>query len=66
MAVCDFTYQLNITPSELLKEIMRLVDEFKGKFQGDEQTGTFSLNIMLSRVTGSYQIVEDKVHIAIL
>ncbi len=66
MAICNFTYQLNVTPTELLQEISRLVEEFKGTFQGDEQSGTFSLDIMLSRVVGSYQIAGEEVHIAII
>ena len=66
MAVCNFTYQLSATPAELLQEINRLVAEFQGEFQGDEQAGTFQLNIMIGRVVGSYQITEDKIHIAIL
>jgi hypothetical protein len=39
MAICNFTYQLNLTPTELLQEVAKLVDEFKGTFQGDEQSG---------------------------
>ena len=66
MAVYNFTYQLNITPAELLQEISKLVDEFRGEFQGDEQAGTFRLDVMVGQVIGSYQVSEDKLHIAIL
>jgi hypothetical protein len=66
MAICNFTYQLTISPTELLQEITKLVDEFKGDFRGDEQNGTFKLCIMMSQVCGSYQMAGDRVHIAIL
>ena len=66
MAACNFTYVLNIPPAELLKEINRLVEEHQGEFQGDEQAGTFRLDIILGRVIGNYRISGDKVDITIL
>jgi len=65
MAVCDFTYKLTVPPAELLQEITGLVQGFKGDFQGDEQSGTFQLDIM-GKIVGKYQITGDQVHIEIL
>jgi hypothetical protein len=52
MAVCDFTYKLTVPPAELLQEISKLVQEFKGELQGDEQSGTFQFDIMMGRLVG--------------
>jgi hypothetical protein len=66
MAVCDFTYKLTVPPAELLQEITKLVQDFKGEFQGDEQSGTFQFDIMMGTLVGKYQVTGDEVHIEIL
>ena len=66
MAECSFTYKLTVPRAELLQEIKKLVQDFKGEFQGDEQTGNFQVDIMMGKLVGQYQVEGDQVRIDIL
>jgi hypothetical protein len=57
------TFQLKVPAAELLGQIEKLAQEYNGQFQGDEKSGTVSLQILIGSIEGNYTIDNDKLNL---
>ncbi|MBM4287391.1 MAG: hypothetical protein FJ135_04435 [Deltaproteobacteria bacterium] len=56
MGQCLLTFQMTVPADELLRRIAKLTQEYQGRLQGDEKSGTFSLNFVLGSIEGDYNV----------
>lgn len=62
---CNFELALKGTPSDFIRLAKKVITSQKGTFDGDEETGSFFIPIIIGNVEGSYKIKENNASITV-
>ena len=65
MAECSFKFKIETNPAETINKVKTKIEQEGGKFNGDENEGTFSLPTPVGVIEGSYQVTADELKIDI-
>jgi hypothetical protein len=65
MAACNFTIDMNNPAPVLVKTMKGKMEAQGGNFSGNESTGSFSISLLGSAVSGSYAIVGQQINFVI-
>jgi len=56
MPACNFSIPFSGSPGEILNRAKAAIQDQGGKFNGDDMSGFFELNVLGSSIRGSYNI----------
>lgn len=65
MAACNFSLPLSGNPTNVLEKARRAVQGQGGTFQGNEQSGSFHLNVFGNSIAGAYNVVGQNMEVVI-
>jgi hypothetical protein len=65
MAACNFTINISGAAPDFIQDIKTKVIKQGGTFNGDDASGSFSVPLLGSTVSGSYQVDGQQMAIAI-
>jgi hypothetical protein len=65
MAECSFQFKIDTNPAETIDKVKTKIEQEDGKFNGDENDGTFSLPTPVGVIEGSYHVTADELKIDI-
>jgi len=65
MSACQFSVNFKGTAQEIYLKTKNAVEAQGGKFEGDENAGTFSVSLMSNTVAGSYKVEGNELQLVI-
>lgn len=65
MAECNFKFNINLNPDEIINTVKSKIENEGGKFSGDEQEGNFTLPTPVGEIEGNYSIMHSELNINI-
>ena len=65
MSACNFSFPIQGNPAAILQKARTAVTSQGGNFDGNEQSGQFSLTVFGSTITGSYSVAGSQMDIVI-
>ncbi len=65
MGQCQFSYKLKEPAAVLLAQIRQLAEEYRGEFQGNEESGQIRLTLLIGTIEGEYNVTGDQLLLTI-
>ncbi|MGB8193566.1 MAG: hypothetical protein WCF67_16670 [Chitinophagaceae bacterium] len=65
MADCNFSISFSGTAANLVAQMQTQIEKQGGSFNGDENSGTFSVKVLGSSIEGSYTITGSELNVVI-